>query len=209
MTLRRWLALSGVGAAVLFVASVFVQGGTPNDDARASEVVSYFRDHQGGAIASALIGTLAAVLLVLFAVRLREVLVGDGSGDALLPNAALGGALILATGSLLDSAVIFALQRAAHFRLAGPAQTLNVVSNDDFFVLIGGIAILLLAAGIATVRQPVLPRWLGWAAIGIGVLSLLGPLGVFGALLSIVWLLVVSILIFRRDRVAASARSGT
>ena len=209
MTLRRWLALSGVGAALLFAASFFSGGGTPNDDASAAKVVSYFRDHRVATQVWALVAVIGAVLMVLFAVRLREFLRGDGSDGGLLSTAAFGGAVILATGVMLDSAITFGLVRASRLGFAGPAQTLNVLSNDDFYPLLGGIAILLLAAGIATVRRPALPRWLGWAAIVIGILSLAGPIGFIGALLAIIWLLVVAIIIFRKDRVAAGAQAGT
>ena len=203
MTLRRWLALSGVGAAVLFAVSFFSGGGTPNDDARAATVVKYFQDHRVGTQVFNLLGVIAAVLLILFAVRLREFLRDDGSDGGLLSTAAFGGALILAAGVMLDSAITFGLVRAARLNFAGPAQTLNVLSNNDFYIIFGGIAILLLGAGIATVRRPALPRWLGWAAIAVAILSLAGPIGFFGAILAMLWLLVVSIIIFRRDRVAA------
>lgn len=211
MTLRRWLALSGVGAGVLTLVSFLGGGGTPNDDASAAKVVSYFRDHQTGTNVLALVGVIAAVLLVLFAARLRELLqAGQGGDSGLLPAAAFGGAVILAAGVALSSATSFALVRAAHFRFAGPAQALNVLDNNSFFVLVTGVSILLLAAGIATVRRPVLPRWLGWAAIVIGVLSLAGPIGVIGAGLSILWLIVVSILMLvRKDLIAAGAVEGT
>jgi len=209
MTLRRWLALSGVGAAVLFAASFLSAGGSPNDDAHAANVVKYFQDHRVGTQVFNLLGVIAAVLLVLFAVRLREFLRDDGSDGALLPNAAFAGAVILAAGAMMDSAITFGLVRAARVNFAGPAQTLNVLSNDDFYIISGGVALLLLAAGIATVRKPALPRWLGWTAIVIGIVSLAGPLGFIGALLAIIWLLVVAVLIFRRDRVPAGARAGT
>jgi len=188
---------------VLFAVSFFSGGGTPNDDAKAATVVKYFQDHRVANQVEALLAVIGAVLLILFAVRLREFLRGDGSDGGLLPNAAFGGAVILATGVMLDSAVTYALVRSSRLGFAGPAQTLNVVSNGDFYPLFGGIAILVLAAGIATVRRPALPRWLGWAAIVIGILSLAGPIGFIGALLAIIWLLVVAIIIFRRDRVAA------
>jgi hypothetical protein len=100
----------------------------------------------------------------------------------------------------LLAAVHFALVQAADHRFAGAAQTINVIDNNDFFILIGGIAILMLASGIATVRQPALPRWLGWAAIVIGVLALAGPVGFFGAILSVIWMFVVAImLLVRKD----------
>ena len=203
MTLRRWLALCGVAWPILIVLAFTVVGGdTPDDKASAAEVVSYYRDHKTASMIAALMVSIGAVLLVLFAARLQEVLRGDGRSTA-MPNAAFGGAVILASGLLLLAAMHFALVQAADHRFAGPAQTLNVIDSNDFFVLVGGIAVLTLASGIATVRKPVLPRWLGWAAIVIGVLSLAGPVGFVGALLAIIWSLVVAIMLLaRKDLVA-------
>jgi hypothetical protein len=199
MTLRRWLALCGVAAPVLIVlAFTAVGGSTPSDKASAAKVVSYYRDHKTASMIAALMVAIGAVLLVLFAARLRELLRGDGLGSDVLPIAAFGGFVILASGLFVLAAVHFALVQAADQRFATPAQTLNVLDNNDFFVLVGGMALIMLAAGIATVRQPVLPRWLGWAAIVIGILSLAGPVGFVGVLLAVVWIFVVAILMLVR-----------
>ena len=123
--------------------------------------MKYFQDHRVGTQVFNLLGVIAAVLLILFAVRLREFLRDDGSDGGLLSTAAFGGALILAAGVMLDSAITFGLVRAARLNFAGPAETLNVLSNNDFYIIFGGIAILLLGAGIATVRRPALPRPVG------------------------------------------------
>ena len=210
MTQGRWLALCGVVAALLVpVALIAVPAGkTPNDKASPEKVVSYYRGHLNANRIAALMITIAAVLLVLFAARLWEVLRGDGLGAAVFPLAAFGGALIASTGLLLGAVVHFALVQAADHQFAASAQTLNVLDNNDFFAIIGGFAALFLAAGIATVTRPVLPRWLGWAAIVIGILSLAGPIGVVGVLLGLVWILVVGILLFiRQDLVPAAAPS--
>ncbi|HEV3452404.1 MAG TPA: hypothetical protein VG869_14555 [Acidimicrobiia bacterium] len=201
MTLRRWLALCGVGAGVLFAVGTVLGGPSPQDDASAAKVVSYFHDHLTVTRISSLILAIGGVLVVLFAARLRELLQSGEAGGDVLSVAAFGGAVILAGGALLDAVVGFALARAGEHRFAAPAQTLNVLFNNDFFVVTGGIAVLLLATGISTVRRPLLPRWLGWAAIVIAILSLAGPIGFLGAVLAIVWLLVVSAVIFRRDRI--------
>lgn len=206
MTVRRWLALCGAAAAVLFAVGTGLSGGSPQDDASAAKVVSYYRDHATSTKIGSLILVIAAVLLVLFAAQLREVLRRGEPGGRVFPVAAFGGAVILAVGACLDAVVGFALAQAADHRFAGSAQTLNVLSNNDFFVLIGGIATLLLATGIATLRSPVLPRWLGWTAVVIAIISLAGPAGFVGAVLAMVWLLVVSIFMFRRaDQVAAGS----
>ena len=170
--------------------------------------MSYYRDHLTGTRVGALILVIAAVLLVLFAARLRELLRNGQPGGDVFPIAAFGGAVLLAAGSCLDAAVSFALAQAGDNKFAGAAQTLNVVSNNDFFLVIGGIATLLLATGISTVRRPVLPRWLGWAAVVIGIISLGGPAGFIGAVLAILWLLVVSILMFVRTDLLAVGAAG-
>jgi hypothetical protein len=199
MTLRRWLALCGVVWPILVVLAFTAVGGdSPDDKASAAKVVSYYRDHKNQSLIAAVMVTIGAVLLVLFAARLHEVLRGEGSRNSGMPNAAFGGAVILASGLFLLAAVHFALVQAADHRFAGAAQTINVIDNNDFFVLVGGIAILMLASGIATVHEPVLPRWLGWAAIVIGVLALAGPVGFFGAILSVIWMFVVAIMLLAR-----------
>ena len=53
------------------------------------------------------------------------------------------------------------------------------------------------ATGTATLAR--------WAAIVMGVLALVGPGGVLGLLLGLVWILVVGILTFRKEPVAAGA----
>jgi hypothetical protein len=211
MVQRKWLALCGVVAAVLVPLAIVVIGGgnSPNDHAGAAKVVSFYRDHQKGNNFAALLVAIGAVLLVLFAAQLREVLHGGQSGAGVLSLAAFGGALLASAGLLFAAVVHFALVDAAHYRLASTAQALNTLDSYAFFAAFGGFAVLFLAAGITTVRRPALPRWLGWAAIVIGLLSLAGPIGFLGALLGLIWILVVAILIFRKDLVAAGAQAGT
>lgn len=208
MTSRRWLALCGVVAAVLVPVAIFFVGGgnSPEGDASAAKVLSFYRDHKNGNYAAAAMVGVAAVLLVFFAARLREVLRGSEIGADVLPVAAFGGAVLASAGLSLAAAVHYALVSAADHRFVTPAHTLNVLDNNMFGAAFLGFAVLFLAAGIATVRQPVLPRWLGWVAIVIGVLSMAGPIAFLGLLLGFVWLLVVGImLLVRKDLDAVGA----
>ena len=199
MSYRRWLALCGVAAALLVPLGVFVVGGsTPDDKASGDEVVSFYRDHLAANRVAALMVVIGAALLVLFGVRLRELLDGDGPGANSFSLAAFGGAVLTSAGLLHAAAGHFALVDASDHQFAASAQTLNVLDTRSFFGIVGGFAVLFLAAGIATVRHPVLPRWLGWAAIVIGVLSVAGPIGGLGFVLGLVWLLVVGIITFLR-----------
>jgi hypothetical protein len=70
----------------------------------------------------------------------------------------------------------------------------------------------MLGAGITLLNAQILPRWMAWTAVVIGVLSLLGPggfLGFFlGFFLSPLWMVVAGIMLARRSAFAAPERSG-
>ena len=77
-------------------------------------------------------------------------------------------------------------------------QALNVLDNDLFLPLAGGIAVMILASGISLVRSvTLLPHWLGWVAVVIGILGFT-PAGFFAFLASGLWVLVVSVLLLGR-----------
>jgi hypothetical protein len=115
------------------------------------------------------------------------------------------GALVLAGGWFFTGAVHFALVDAADKNQPAVAHTLNLLDNNDFAPLVGGLAVMLLATGIATLLSPVLPRWLGWVSIVIGVLAVAGPLGMIAFPLFFVWVLVVSILLARSQAMAGTS----
>ena len=74
-------------------------------------------------------------------------------------------------------------------------QTLSVLSVDFFLPFLAGIAVFMFASGICVLRHGGRPRWLGWVAIVIGVVSLT-PIGFVGFLAVFVWVLVVSIVLY-------------
>ncbi|MDP9277638.1 MAG: hypothetical protein M3O76_05465, partial [Actinomycetota bacterium] len=67
-----------------------------------------------------------------------------------------------------------------------------------------GMGVLVLAAGLSTIRHGGLPKWLGWAGVVIGAASFT-PAGFFAFLLSGIWVVIVSILLTLGRRSAAPA----
>lgn len=195
MALRRWFALCGAAAPVVLVVGFAIGGSTPDDKASAEEVISFYRDHKNANYLAAFIVLLSAVLVVFFAARLSDVLRGERPDDRMLPISAFGGGIALASALGLAVGVHIALVEAADHRFAAAAQTLNVLDSYDFIMVNGAMAILLLAAGIATVRKPVLARWLGWVAIILGVACLAGPVGFLASALGGIWIVVVGIIL--------------
>lgn len=194
MTLRRWFAFSGVASVVLIVAGFASGGSTPDDDASAAKVLHFYRAHENAQFVSAFLIGLAAVLMVLFASRLRQVLDAEGPGTVLVTRASFAGAAIFSAGLLFLVASHVALVQAAHYNFGASAQTLNVLDGNAFPLPVGGLILFLGAAGIATIRRPVIPRWLGWCAVVIAIAAMT-PVGFVAILVGLAWVLIVSVLL--------------
>ncbi len=117
-----------------------------------------------------------------------------------LANVVTAGGAVYAVGLMLMAALMVALVDAANKHLAGPAQTLNVLSNDLWVPVVVGISLLGLGTGVSALRSATLPTWLGWASVVLGVLALAGPVGAIAFLLAPVWALVTGIVIMRSSR---------
>ena len=81
-----------------------------------------------------------------------------------------------------------------------------MLSEDFFLPFLAGIALFMFATGICVLRHGGLPRWLGWAAIVIGVVSVT-PVGFIGFVLSFIWVPVAGIVLYMRG--AGTAPPGT
>jgi hypothetical protein len=198
MSYRRWLALCGIASPLILVLGIVVGGDSPDTDDSADQVMSFYRSHLTSNRIAALMVTIAAVLLVLFVVRLRELLDTGEPGTSVFATAAFAGGVLGAAGLIIAAVVHFTLVDVADEGTTSAAQALNVLDEDTLIAAAVGLALLYFAAGIAILRGRTLPRWLGWAAVVIGVVSLAGPIGFFGALLGMIWLIVVGVLMFRQ-----------
>ena len=169
----RWslrAPLTGVVFVVLLVIAFAVTGGSPDVKAGGAKVISYYKAHSGSERAGAILGAIAAVFWLFFAGSLRDHLRRFGASDGLAATA-FGGAVLFAVGDAIFSALGFTLSDSPGSLDPAAAQALNVLGNDLFFPLAVGNGVFLLANGLAIVRGKVLPAWLGWAAIVLGVLA--------------------------------------
>jgi hypothetical protein len=107
----------------------------------------------------------------------------------------LAGAVLWASGLLLGSMVTLAQVSAADNRQLQLGQTLNVLASASWVPFIGGIAVFLIGAGITGLSSRLLPTWIGWAALVLGIVSLAGPGGFIGYFAGPLWILVAGILL--------------
>ena len=202
---NRLLALTGPLFTVLFAVAVFVVSDEgPGEDATGKEVVAFVNDHDDQLFVGAFGGPLLAALIVLFFSYVRSVARRRGAEGA-GPTVMVAGAAVWAAGLLLGSMLELAAVGAADDNLEQVAQTLNVLIESDWIPFIAGIAITLIGAGMTALRGALLPSWLGWVALVVGIIALIGPGGFLGFFVGPLWMLVAGIMLYTRSEEAVAA----
>ena len=200
---ERFAPLTGVVFFVLLAISFVLSGNTPDTNTSTADTVSYWSSHDSRQIASAILGTFAVIFFIWFGGSLRSVLLRAEGGDGRLSMIAFAGMLTIGISGAIGGALTFTVADTVNDVPAEATQTLSVLSSDFFFPFLAGIALFMFATGICVLRHGGLPRWLAWAAIVIGVVSVT-PIGFAGFLAVFVWVLVVSIVLYLRG-----AETGT
>ena len=188
----RAVAVAGLLFVVLIVASIFVAPGTPNAHATAAKVVSYYQNHKGGVRVEAYVIGLAVFVGVFFFWYLRD-WVCSVAENRQLATIGFAGALLFAASGALAAGIYWALADGVGHLDASAMQAFNVWQMDGVAFLLGvGQAVFLVGTGVAIARSGVLPRWLGWAGVVLGVIGLAVPAAV-GPTPAGLWVLAASI----------------
>src|SRR4051794_21010551 len=196
--LQRYAPLTGVAFVVLIIVAVVIGGETPDNNDSQAKIISFWHDDKNAQIWSSVIAAWSAVFFVWFAASVRSVLRRVEAGPARLSAISFGGALIGATGLLLLGSLSFAAADSVNDVPGYVTRTLTVLSNEVFFPIAGGYALFFLATGILAVGTRVLPVWLGWVAVVLGI-ACVTPVGFFALLVGMVWVVVASILLYLRE----------
>jgi len=189
--LSKWAPASGVLAGVLVAIALFAgPKNSPGDNATGAQVISWYGSHHTADFVSDLLGGLAVLFLVLFAVALaRQV----RTGDRWLAHGALAGAVFGGVGLLTSIGFDTVLaQDHKHLTIAS-AQTLNLLENDFFLPILVGFALFGILTALAVLVGRILPKWMGWVMFVFGLACLAGPIGFFGLLATMLWVLVAGI----------------
>jgi hypothetical protein len=203
-TWERLAPLTGLVFVAIVVAVFAIGGSTPGDHDSARQVQDFYGQHHDKHMALAFIMAISIPFLLFFVSILRYELRRAG-GTGQLANAAFAGGVLAAAGFGILAFVHLALADAGDsVKTIGTTQALNVLDNNDFLPMAAGMGVLVLAAGLSTVRHGGLPKWLGWVGVVIGVAAFT-PAGFFAFLLSGIWVVIVSILLTLGRQSAAPA----
>ncbi len=199
---REWLVpLTGVGFVLVGIVSFIVGGEPKSADEPVGEIVDFYVDNKDALQAASFIRIASLLLLVFFGAYLRNVLrAGAPEGESLSLVSFLG-IVVVAVGFAIDSTILFALSEAAGDTDPVTVQSLQALWDYDFIPVALGLLMFVWATGLAVIRTGVLPRWLGWAMILLGVIGLT-PIGFVAAIGAAILIVALSILLSVRARSA-------
>jgi hypothetical protein len=190
----------------LIIASFAITGETPDIGDSATSVASWWNDHRTDAIWGAGMLMWASFFAVMFGSVIRSTLRRADPAAERSAAVALAGWTMFAIGALAFAGFTFAAADASDHANVDPVaiQAISILGEDFFPTLSIGLAVAMLSTGVGTLRYGILPKWLGWIAVVIG-LSALTPAGFFGFMATGIWAIIVAVLLYARGGAAAPA----
>jgi hypothetical protein len=198
---KTWFApLTGVLFLLTLIVGFAVFGEEPPGvDDEASEIVDFYVDNDNKLYVGVFLEAFAAIVLVFFAGSLRKVLrAAEGEGGT-LSLVAFAGLLIVAVGFTVDASITLAMVESVEDVDPITMQTLTALFENDYVPFAVGAGTFVLALGISTLRHGAFPKWLGWVAIVLGVLSVT-PIGFVSAIGAALLVATTSVIMALRAR---------
>jgi hypothetical protein len=193
--LSRWAPASGTLAGVLVAIAFFASPNSPGDNATGAQVIAWYNSHHAADFVFDIIAGVAVLFFVLFAVALpRQV----RTGDRWLAYGGLAAAAFGGVGFLTSVGFDAILAQDHNHLTIASAQTLSLLENDFFLPILVGFALFGILTGLAVVVGRILPTWMGWVMFVFGLACLAGPIGFFGILATLLWVLVAGIWMVRQ-----------
>jgi hypothetical protein len=201
----RWPYLGGIVYVVLFViGTVMLFSGAPSSGAAPAKVVKWYSDsgHRDRInVGWILIGLSLFFLLWFVSALRRSVSLVDAEG-VLTGVVGLGGGIYIAVAaaSVAVSDGIRTMSDDTYQHRVFPE--LIHAADDVGWVLHApgalGLAAMIIAASLAFMWAGTWPSWAGWLGVVVGILSL-ASIVLFPQFLFLLWILIVSILMFLRS----------
>jgi hypothetical protein len=206
MALTRWLPLSGLVSVTLIIISVVGLGGsTPDEGASAAKVQSFYGDGPARQYVATFLLAAAAPFVVAFAVRLAATSWPTDHRRPIWELILVGGGVLFA-GAILGTAFVhFALTAAGDKGVSGDAiRILNILDADSWVLFNPALGVMMLGAAGVLLTHVTTTRWMGWAALILGIALFVPFADFFALLLSGVWIVVESVMLYRQSPTATA-----
>lgn len=201
------MPLIGIVFVALILSAVLLAI-TPGSDASAGSVLTYYQAHEHVVFARALLTGIGVILGLLFFGYLQDYLRRD-LATRWLVSSAFGGILVFAAGGAVAAGSFAALSDKPQTLTAATAQAINLMQVDVGNGLIRvGLAVFYLATAAAILRGKLLPAWLGWLSVvlGLAAASLVGT--IFAFMATGVWTVAVAIVMWGKAAPERTEQDG-
>lgn len=205
---ERYVPWSGAVAGLCWIGQDLLQH-TSDKDAAGAATTSVIEDHL--ALTHAGVGCLVlmGIALLFFASIVRTLLRSGEAREATYSSVAYAGWIVVVAG--LSQMVMWnwgLLNGAADAKDDAALRTLSYVQYFGWAGMGIGLATAFVAMGLGGMRNAVLPRWFAIVTLVLGALGALGaagvpPGGLVNYLLLPVWLIAASVVVTRRQKLAA------
>jgi hypothetical protein len=196
----RYSPLAGVGAVVLWVIGTFLLEKDDRPEGKdTAQFVAWVEQNDTAILVGAIVFAFGVLLFLWMLGSLRTTLAAAEGGTARLASIAFGSGV--ATSVCLMALYLPQAQAAFdHSNISDTSVDALVHIGDSFFAGVELFLIpLVLATALVTLRHGPLPRWFAWVSVALAVILAVPPIGWLGVFVGLpLWVLLVSVLLFRR-----------
>ena len=199
-----WTILGGVLYVILFVIGTIVLfNGEPDTSSAPAKIIAWYSDsgHRDRVNVGWILITLSVFFLLWFVAALRRAVSTVDPEGILTGVVGIGGGVYaaLAFGSVALNAGLRTMsddtyQHRVYPELIHAADVVGWVMHATGAVALGA---MIIAASLAFMWGGVWPTWAGWVGVLVGILTL-ASIAFFPQFLFLLWILVVSIVLFLR-----------
>ena len=196
--LNRFGPLSGAASMILGFVGWMAVAGMPPEVATSStaEVVDFWTDLGDTGRWAGWLVLLGVILMALFGAWLGSAM--RDRGATVLATTAGIGAFFIAIGSSIDGSITLTLGDAAASLPAESVVAISAITEYLFIPYAAGLVLLMVSLGASAKQTGLIPSWLAVAGYVLAVVALIPhEVAFIGVMLSMLWLLVTSIVLFR------------
>jgi hypothetical protein len=206
----RWLPLSGVVFVVLMlVVIVGFSGETPGTGDSGAEIASFYDDESVRQGVAAFLLAATVPFLLLFAASLAALATAtDRASREVWRRTLLGGSFILGAIIMVMAMIHFALADGADDVAPAALQALNLLDGNFWVAANPALGVMMLGAAGWLLGRLGNNNRLGWVALVLGIGLFIPFVDFFALLLSLLWIIVTSVFLYRspqEERIAETA----
>jgi hypothetical protein len=201
--LVRWSGLGGIAYVVLFVVGTAVaHGGAADTGGPPAKIVHYYSsgDHRDKVALGGFLGVLGVFFFLWFLAALRQA-VRRVAGDGVLALLVTVGGAVYAALTLTAFGIDVAVKTMSDDTYHHTVYPGLIHAADDAWYALhsfGGVgaAAMMIAASLACLVSPRIPRWLAWLGVLAGISAIISFVFVPWFVIA-VWLVVASVIVVR------------